>query len=103
MTHWRQWIPQTLRVLRQEYNLTLKELSERCGLSVSYLSDIESGRTVPTLETLDRIVTSYGLTITLSFFEGDYVPPNFVYVRRETLNELAAIVAEITPLKGNGE
>lgn len=95
--HWREWIPETLRTLRTEHHLTLADLSRDCGLSISYLSDIEVGRTVPSLETLDKILQSYGLTITLSFFQGDYVPPGYVYVSRETLKRLSDIVQEITP------
>lgn len=97
MEHWRTWIPKTLHVLRIGENLTFKELADRTNLSVSYLSDIERGRTVPTLQTLDTILQAYGLTITISFFEGDETPPGYIYAKRETLNELARIVAELTP------
>lgn len=55
-----------LKELRSDRQLTLKELAERSGLSVSYLSDIERGRTVPTLATLEAI--SNALTVTVVDF-----------------------------------
>ena len=41
-----------LRALRQERDLTLAELSEGTGISVSTLSRLESGQRKPTLELL---------------------------------------------------
>jgi transcriptional regulator with XRE-family HTH domain len=41
-----------LKSLRQAKNLSLKELSDRSGLSVSYLSEIENGRKYPKPEKL---------------------------------------------------
>lgn len=42
--------------LRKEQGLTLKEMSEYTGLSVGFLSNLETGKTSPTLENL-RMVT----------------------------------------------
>lgn len=95
--HWREWIPETLSTLRKGNGYTLAELAERTGLSLSYISDIEHMRTVPTLDTLDKILQAYGLTITLSCFDGDYTPPNYVFVNRNKLKELAALVTQLTP------
>ena len=44
-----------IRALRREKNLTLKELAKKARLSVSFLSDIEKGRSKPSLETLINI------------------------------------------------
>jgi len=52
-----------LKELRTERELTLKELAERSELSVSYLSDIERGRTVPTLNTLETIANALAVTV----------------------------------------
>src|SRR5688572_19161208 len=41
-----------LRSLRQERNVTLAQLSEQTGISVSTLSRLESGQRKPTLELL---------------------------------------------------
>lgn len=52
-----------LKELRNSSNLTLKEIAGRSGLSVSYLSDIERGRTIPTLNTLEAIANSLELSV----------------------------------------
>lgn len=95
--HWREWIPETLKTLRIQHGYTGQELANLTGLSVSYLSDLERGRTIPTIETLDKILQVYGLTMTIGFTDKDYVPPGYVWVKRETLKELATIVSEIIP------
>lgn len=56
-------LQQRLRELRSGQNLTLKELGERAGLSVSYLSDIERGRTTPTLGTLETLAIALNMTV----------------------------------------
>ncbi len=48
---------------RRALKLTQKEAAARCGISQQHLSMIESGRTRPTLETLQRIVESLGLEL----------------------------------------
>ena len=58
-----------LKELRTERQLTLKELSERSELSVSYLSDIERGRTVPTLVTLETLANALAVTV-IDFLSG---------------------------------
>ncbi len=52
-----------LRELRQGLEYTLLQLSQATSLSVSYLSDIERGRTTPSLDTLEKIATFYTMPI----------------------------------------
>lgn len=52
------------RELRSANDLTLKNLAELTGLSVSYLSDIERGRTMPSLDTLTTLATAFRMTVT---------------------------------------
>ncbi|MCR4436199.1 MAG: helix-turn-helix transcriptional regulator [Clostridiales bacterium] len=44
-----------VKEIRKAFGKTLKELSELCGVSISYLSDIENERKNPSLETLIKI------------------------------------------------
>ena len=57
-------IGQRIREKRHEQRLTLKELAERTGLSLTYLSDVERDRTRPSMKTLMRIVEKLGMTTT---------------------------------------
>ena len=50
-----------LRSIRRERKLTLKDLSQRAGLSVPYLSDIERGVVNPSVETVQKIAKAYNM------------------------------------------
>ncbi len=52
-----------LKELRTYNDLTLKMVAERSGLSVSYLSDIERGRTTPTLNTVEAIADALEMSV----------------------------------------
>ena len=63
-----------LERLRLEVGLTQAELARRVGTTQAAISKIESGRTVPGLELLDRLATSLGRPITLTFGEAPDLP-----------------------------
>jgi XRE family transcriptional regulator, regulator of sulfur utilization len=52
-----------LRELRQERGQRLKDVSEIAGISIPYLSDLERGRTNPSLETLQTLAGAYGISV----------------------------------------
>jgi transcriptional regulator with XRE-family HTH domain len=52
-----------LRSLRKRCHKTLEQVSSEAGISLSFLSDLERGRTQPSLETLEAIAEVYGLTV----------------------------------------
>ena len=51
-----------IKVLRKDQKLTLKDLSEKANISISFLSDIENSRSKPSLERLNDIATALGTT-----------------------------------------
>lgn len=53
----------TFKCLRKYRGLTQMQLSELCGISVSYLSDIERGKANPTIATLIKIAGALGYEI----------------------------------------
>lgn len=55
---------QRIRELRSRKGETLKETSRGVDLSVSYLSDIERGRTKPSLQTLEALARYFGMSLT---------------------------------------
>jgi len=60
-----------LRAVRKnKYKLTLSEVSEKTNISVSFLSDIERGRTKPSLNTLEILAKFYKINI------SELVPDN---------------------------
>ena len=50
-----------VRMLRARQDLTLAALSKKSGLSVPYLSLVESGKRTPTLQNLDAISEALGI------------------------------------------
>lgn len=52
-----------LRELRLGRGTTLLQLSQATGLSVSYLSDLERGRTTPSLETLEKLASVHDMPL----------------------------------------
>lgn len=53
-----------LRDARLEAGLSLKEASGLAGLTPSYLSDVERGRTLPSLPALLTLADAYGRLVT---------------------------------------
>lgn len=56
-------IGQQLRTRREELGLSLRELARRLGVSPSALSQIETGKSRPSVTTLYEIVTELGLSL----------------------------------------
>ena len=57
-----------IRLMRAEKNLSLQDMAQRGGISISYLSDIERGTVYPALNTLKRIAG--GLEVSVSSIMG---------------------------------
>ncbi|MGH7601335.1 MAG: helix-turn-helix domain-containing protein, partial [bacterium] len=51
-----------LKQLRQERSYSLKDLTEKTGLSLSYLSEIENGKKYPKPEKIIQIAQALGTT-----------------------------------------
>ena len=59
-----------LRSIRDQNGLSLRALAERCGLSINAISQIERGENSPTVSTLHRLATAFGVHIT-DFFQEE--------------------------------
>ena len=56
-------VHERLRWLRHQSGLTLAQVSARAMVSISYLSDLENNRTLPSLPVLERIASVYDLSL----------------------------------------
>lgn len=67
-----------IKELRKKKGLTLRELSTKIGISISFLSDIENSRSKPSLQKLEAIAK--GLDVTVSYLLGEDNPqmPGFI-------------------------
>jgi transcriptional regulator with XRE-family HTH domain len=68
-----------LRRLRRERAWSLEELSTRAGVSRAMLSQVETGKTTPTIAVLWKIATGFGVPFTELLREG--IAPEITIVR----------------------
>jgi transcriptional regulator with XRE-family HTH domain len=52
-----------VRALREEAGMSQVQFSEKCGFYQTYLSRIENGQANPTLNAIEIIANSLGLTV----------------------------------------
>src|ERR1035441_3923709 len=71
-----------IRRLRLKKSMGLVELGQRTGLSASFLSQLETGRVVPTLRNLARIAMVFSKDLSY-FFETDPAAVFRVHRRKE--------------------
>lgn len=60
-----------LRQLRQEKNLSQGDITESTGLARSYISRVEHGHTVPSVETLHRFAAALGVPLYKIFYRSE--------------------------------
>jgi transcriptional regulator with XRE-family HTH domain len=70
---------QRIRALRAERSLQQRQLAEKAGLTPSMVSQIESGRLTPSLNTLGKVAAALGVPIA-SLFDSE--PPGRIHVTR---------------------
>jgi transcriptional regulator with XRE-family HTH domain len=69
-----------LRVIRESKQLSLEDIESRTGLSRSYVSRVESGHAVPSIQTLEKWAVALGVSVCQVFYE-DEQPPAFLNLR----------------------
>ena len=78
---------QKLRRTRRAKDQTLKELAVLTGFTEAYLSQVENGRTSPTLASLKRIAAAYDLSV-VELLADDPPPNTQIVLRREQRRNL---------------
>src|SRR5713226_3112343 len=78
-----------LRKLREDRDLSQGDIEKRTGLLRCYISRVENGHTVPSIETLERLSTALEIPLYQLFYEGDEPPPLPNLSKRKTAEELA--------------
>ena len=74
-------ICEVLRLLRISNDLTIKELSEKTGISASYIADLENGKKdSPSIEIIDKYSKALNVSkATIMFFEEDLSDKKYDY------------------------
>lgn len=77
-----------LRKLREDKKLSQGDIEERTGLLRCYISRVENGHTIPSIETLERISSALEIPLYQLFYEGDEAPELPNLSKRKTTEEL---------------
>lgn len=79
-----------LRTLREERGLSQGDIEKSTGLLRCYISRIENGHTIPSLETLERFAGALDVPFYKLFYSGEGEAPTPNLTERQSLEELAA-------------
>ncbi len=77
-----------LRKLREDKEFSQGDIEKRTGLLRCYISRVENGHTVPSLETLERLASALEIPLYHLFYEGEEPPPLPNLSKRKTTEEL---------------
>lgn len=76
----------TIRRMRDDRQLSLKDLASKSGLTQSFLSQVERGLTSPSVASLRKVAQAFGVPLA-ALFQGPVAPENHV-VRRAQRRQL---------------
>ena len=82
-------IGKRIRQLREMKKLSQGDIEETTGLLRCYISRVENGHTVPSLETLERFAGALGVPLYQLFYENGGTPETPHPTPRKTIEELA--------------
>ena len=78
-----------LKEFRELKGLTQSEMEESTGLLRGYISRVENGHTVPTLETLERFARALDMPLYQLLYEGEK-PPTPLKTQGEDMDDWAS-------------
>src|SRR5262249_19544491 len=64
-----------IREIRTQKELSQGDIEKRTGLIRSYLSRVENGHTVPSLETLEKLAAAFEVPLYVLLYDGNEPPP----------------------------
>jgi transcriptional regulator with XRE-family HTH domain len=67
-------IGERLRLLREEKNLSQGDIEQRTGLLRSYISRVENGHTIPSVETLEKMARAFEMPLYQVLYDGPEPP-----------------------------
>ncbi|HEV2498593.1 MAG TPA: helix-turn-helix transcriptional regulator [Terriglobia bacterium] len=82
-------IGERIKRLREQKGLSQGDIEKSSGLLRCYISRVEHGHTVPSLETLERFAAALDMPLYRLFYSGDSAPLLPHLTERKTLEELA--------------
>jgi transcriptional regulator with XRE-family HTH domain len=87
-----------LRELRVGRRMTLKVVADKAGVSEGFLSQVERGRTAPSLKTLQAVAHALGLEVGDLFVDPDFELPHFTPKAARAVVEIGSLTKRrVTP------
>lgn len=81
-------ISNRLRELGDAKKLSQGDIEKRTGLLRCYISRVENGHTVPTIETLEKMVRALAVPMYQLFYDGDQLPKLPNLPKRRTADDI---------------
>src|SRR6266481_1847892 len=78
-----------LRALREDKKLSQGDIEKRTGLLRCYISRVENGHTVPSVETLEKLARALEVPLYLLFYDGEEPPKLSHLLKRKSAAEVA--------------
>jgi len=78
-----------IRELREQKAMSQGDIEAKTGLLRCYISRVENGHTIPSLETLERFAAALEVPLYRFFYSGEDPSPTPNLTARRTLDELA--------------
>ena len=82
-------IGERIRTLREQKGLSQGDIEKASGLLRCYISRVEHGHTVPSLDTLERFAAALNVPLYKLFYSGENPRLTLNLSQRRTLEELA--------------
>ena len=81
-------IGERLRTLREAKGLPQSEIERRTGLLRCYVSRVENGHTIPSIETLEKLARALEVPLYQLFYDVQAPPPLTLLPGRKTVDEI---------------
>jgi transcriptional regulator with XRE-family HTH domain len=81
-------IGERLRALREEKKFSQGDIEKRTGLLRCYVSRVENGHTVPSVETLEKFARALEVPMYQLFYDGENPPKPLNLPRRKTADDV---------------
>jgi transcriptional regulator with XRE-family HTH domain len=79
-------ISDRLKTIREQKDLSQGDIEERTGLKRCYVSRVENGHTVPTIETLEKLARALEVPLYQFFYDGE-APPELTPIATGASND----------------
>jgi transcriptional regulator with XRE-family HTH domain len=88
-------ISDRLKTIREQKDLSQGDIEERTGLKRCYVSRVENGHTVPSIETLEKLARALEVPLYHFFYDGD-APPELPPIPKGFFERLRQLLGRLS-------